>query len=72
MLLTPTYATSKGFILRLLAGVIVVGLLGASQSSAQILHRKKKTNKSTSADNNVQPDKVLYDRAAERHQARAA
>lgn len=40
-------------------------LLGASQSDAQILHRKKKVDKSTSADNNVQPDKVLYDRAAD-------
>jgi outer membrane protein assembly factor BamD len=30
---------------------------------AQILHRKKKVNKSTSADNNAEPDKVLYDRA---------
>jgi len=37
----------------------------ATQSSAQILHKKKKVDKSTGADNNVQPDKVLYDRAAE-------
>ncbi len=43
----------------------VILLMGASQSDAQILHRKKKVNKSTSADNNVQPDKVLYDRATE-------
>jgi outer membrane protein assembly factor BamD len=27
------------------------------------LHRKKKVNKSTSVDNNAQPDKILYDRA---------
>jgi outer membrane protein assembly factor BamD len=57
----PPYATPKRLTLVLLAGIF---LLGASQSSAQILHRKKKTNKSTSADNSVQPDKVLYDRAA--------
>ena len=38
-------------------------LLGAIQSDAQILHRKKKVNKSTTTDNNAEPDKVLYDRA---------
>jgi outer membrane protein assembly factor BamD len=40
-------------------------LLGATASNAQIsqiLH-KKKVDKSTSPDNNAQPDKVLYDRA---------
>ena len=40
-------------------------LVGATQSSAQILHKKKKVDKSTGADNNVQPDKILYDRAAD-------
>ena len=38
-------------------------LLGATTSDAQIFHRKKKINKSTSAENNAQPDKILYDRA---------
>jgi len=41
-------------------------LLGATTSSAQIkeiFHKKKKINKSTGADNNAQPDKILYDRA---------
>jgi outer membrane protein assembly factor BamD len=39
-------------------------LLSASSSDAQILHKKrKKTNKSTSADNTAEPDKILYDRA---------
>jgi len=38
-------------------------LLCATQADAQILHKKKKVNKSTSADNNAQPDKVLYDKA---------
>ncbi len=45
--------------------MMAIFLVGATQSSAQILHRKKKVDKSTSADNNVQPDKVLYDRAAD-------
>jgi outer membrane protein assembly factor BamD len=45
--------------------MMAIFLLGATQSNAQVLHKKKKVDKSTSADNNVQPDKVLYDRAAE-------
>jgi len=46
----------------LLAGL----LLSASASDAQILHRKKKkVNKSTSADNTAEPDKILYNRALE-------
>jgi outer membrane protein assembly factor BamD len=41
-------------------------LVSASSSDAQILHKKKKrVNKSTSADNTAEPDKVLYNRAAE-------
>src|SRR6202023_1566822 len=39
--------------------------LSAYQCDAQILHRKKKVNKSTSADNTAEPDKVLYNRALE-------
>ena len=39
-------------------------LLSASFSDAQLLHKKKKkTNKSTSADNTAEPDKILYNRA---------
>lgn len=38
-------------------------LLAGSSSNGQILHKKKKVNKSTSADNTAEPDKVLYDRA---------
>jgi len=41
-------------------------LLGATTSDAQItqiLHKKKKVNKSTGVDNNAQPDKILYDKA---------
>jgi outer membrane protein assembly factor BamD len=46
----------------LLAGL----LLSASASDAQILHKKrKKVNKSTSADNTAEPDKVLYNRAVD-------
>jgi len=41
-------------------------ILSASPSEAQILHRKKKkVNKSTSADNTAEPDKILYNRALE-------
>ena len=39
--------------------------LTVGTSSAQILHKKKKVDKSTSADNTAEPDKVLYDRAIE-------
>jgi outer membrane protein assembly factor BamD len=38
-------------------------LLGAIRCDAQILHKKKKVNKSTAAENSAEPDKVLYDRA---------
>ena len=62
LLRTRPYATSHRLALLLMMGIF---LTGATQSSAQILHKKKKVDKSTSADNNVQPDKVLYDRAAE-------
>ena len=41
-------------------------LLSASSSDAQLLHKKrKKTNRSTSADNTAEPDKILYNRAVE-------
>jgi outer membrane protein assembly factor BamD len=46
----------------LLAGL----LLSASAGDAQILHKKrKKVNKSTSADNTAEPDKILYNRAVD-------
>ncbi|HTA59291.1 MAG TPA: outer membrane protein assembly factor BamD [Candidatus Baltobacteraceae bacterium] len=38
-------------------------LVSTSQSNAQILHKKKKTNKSTDATNTAEPDKQLYDKA---------
>ena len=41
-------------------------LLSASAGDAQILHKKrKKVNKSTSADNTAEPDKILYNRAVD-------
>lgn len=41
-------------------------LLGATTCHAQsIFHKKKKIDKSTAADNNAQPDKILYDRAVD-------
>jgi outer membrane protein assembly factor BamD len=45
----------------LLLGAIV--LVSASQCSAQILHKKKKVDKSTDASNTAEPDKQLYDKA---------
>ena len=41
-------------------------ILSGAPSDAQILHKKKKrVNRSTSADNTAEPDKVLYNRAVE-------
>jgi outer membrane protein assembly factor BamD len=49
------------FALMLMSGLL---FLSASQSNAQILHKKrKKVDKSTSADNIAAPDKILYNRA---------
>jgi len=47
----------------LLMGALV--LVNTSLCSAQILHKKKKVNKSTDANNTVEPDKQLYDKAME-------
>jgi outer membrane protein assembly factor BamD len=57
------WATAKWLTILLLLGALV--LCSAGTSSGQILHKKKKVNKSTSADNTAEPDKVLYDRAIE-------
>ena len=68
---TVKSATSKLCANRMLvAGGVLTGLflLGATTCSAQvteIFHKKKKIDKSTSADNNAQPDKILYDRAVD-------
>jgi outer membrane protein assembly factor BamD len=42
-----------------------VALLCASQCNAQIFHKRKRVNKSTSAANTAAPDQVLYNRALE-------
>jgi outer membrane protein assembly factor BamD len=55
-------ATARRSALLVIAGLL---LLSATQSDAQILHKKKKVNKSTSAENNAEPDKILYDKAME-------
>jgi outer membrane protein assembly factor BamD len=63
LLRTLPYATARRFTLLLLSGIF---LLGATQADAQVLHhKKKKTDKAATTDTNVQPDKVLYDRATE-------
>ena len=48
-----------------LAASVIAGmlLLSATPSHAQLPHKKKKVNKSTSADNTAEPDKLLYERA---------
>jgi outer membrane protein assembly factor BamD len=53
--------TGKFLTIWLLAGGFAA--LSATQCDAQILHKKKKVDKSTSADNSAEPDKVLYERA---------
>jgi outer membrane protein assembly factor BamD len=59
MLLT---ATAKRLTLLVVTGLF---MLSASRCDAQILHKKKKINKSTSVDNNAEPDKILYNKAIE-------
>jgi len=52
---------------RLLGLTLMGGLvfLTTSACNAQILHKKKKVNKSTAPDNSAEPDKILYARALE-------
>ena len=52
---------------RTLTLMVASGLLflSATPGDAQILHKKKKVNKSTAANNTAEPDKVLYERARE-------
>jgi outer membrane protein assembly factor BamD len=38
-------------------------LLSATRCDAQVFHKKKRVNKSTSAENTAEPDKILYDKA---------
>jgi outer membrane protein assembly factor BamD len=63
---TVNCASSKVCVAGKSAALWVLGalfLFSAATSDAQLLHKKKKVNKSTSVDNNAQPDKILYDRA---------
>ena len=62
MLQALTGKTGKRVGILILAGGLAA--LTVSPCDAQILHKKKKpVNKSTSADNTAEPDKVLYTRA---------
>lgn len=66
MVQTASCTISKQRVAGKIVACFVLGalfLLGATTSNAQIFHRKKKINKSTSVDNNAQPDKILYDKA---------
>ena len=65
---TVGFATSKLQVTGKVLALCVLGalfFLGATSSDAQILHKKKKVDKSTSVDNNAQPDKILYDKAVD-------
>jgi outer membrane protein assembly factor BamD len=57
---TSLLATARRSAFLLVTGMF---LLSATQCDAQIFHKKKKVNKSTSADNNAEPDKILYGKA---------
>jgi outer membrane protein assembly factor BamD len=59
---TSLLATVRRSALLLVTGML---LLSATQCDAQIFHKKKKVNKSTSADNTAEPDKILYGKAME-------
>jgi outer membrane protein assembly factor BamD len=60
LLRTSFFATVTRPTLFVMTGLF---LLSASQSDAQILHKKKKVNKSTNAENTAEPDKILYGKA---------
>jgi len=57
------YFTRKGLALCVLGALFLLGATRSDAQITQILHKKKKVNKSTSVDNNAQPDKILYDKA---------
>lgn len=59
---TVSHVVVKRFAFLLLAGILLLGAV-AVPSRAQV-HKKKKADAAIAPDNNVQPDKVLYDRAA--------
>lgn len=53
-------SSAKWFTVLMAGGLI---LLIAATSDAQIFHKKKKINKSTSTENTAEPDKLLYEKA---------
>ena len=59
---TSFLAAAKRSVLIVMTGLF---LLSATRCDAQIFHKKKKVNKSTSAENTAEPDKILYDKAIE-------
>ena len=59
---TSFLAAAKRSALTVMTGLF---LLSATRCDAQIFHKKKKVNKSTSAENTAEPDKILYDKAIE-------
>jgi outer membrane protein assembly factor BamD len=59
---TPILATVRRAALFVMTGLF---LLSATRCDAQIFHKKKKVNKSTSAENTAEPDKILYDKAVD-------
>jgi len=62
LLRTSILATVKRPALLVMTGLF---LLSATQCDAQFFHKKKRLNKSTSAENTAEPDKILYDKAME-------
>ena len=60
MLFNSFLATVKRCALFAITGLF---LLSATRCDAQIFHKKKRVNKSTSAENTAEPDKILYDKA---------
>ena len=59
------YVTGKDLALCILGALFLLGATTCNAQVTQIFHKKKKLDKSTSIDNNAQPDKILYDRAVD-------
>jgi outer membrane protein assembly factor BamD len=57
---TSLVAMTRRSALFVLSGLF---LLSATQCDAQIFHKKKRVNKSTSVENTAEPDKILYNKA---------
>jgi outer membrane protein assembly factor BamD len=53
-------ATAKRSALFVMTGLF---LLSATRCDAQVFHKKKRVNKSTSVENTAEPDKILYSKA---------